>query len=121
MGLRASREEVLAINEHGHHVHVIRWVGIAHVGIVVQEGVTGREVGMEVAHRLGLRLEPKMCTGTPSPGHSNWLSAVTSEQEKSRTTASTAERAVRNRVLVISRTMAFRRLASTAISTGSIS
>ena len=46
---------------------------------------------------------PKMCTGRPSPGHSSWLSAVTMEQEKSRTTASTAERAVRSSVFDISR------------------
>src|SRR3954452_19328765 len=46
-------------------------------------------------------------------------SRVTTQQEKSRAVLSTEERAVRNRVLVIRRTMPWMRLLTTASATGS--
>ena len=62
---------------------------------------------------------PITCTGRPSAEASSSLSAVISEQEKSRAMFSTAERPERSSVLVISRTMLSKRLASTASRTGS--
>ena len=60
-----------------------------------------------------------MWTGRPSAEASSWLSPVMMQQEKSRALEMTAERAARNSVLVISRTMPSSRLAITVITTES--
>ncbi len=56
------------------------------------------------------RPAPSTCTCRPSAAASSSSSAVTIEQEKSRAMLSTDERPVRNSVLVISRTIASKRL-----------
>ena len=52
VGLNAGGEDMLAFEEDGDQDGVVGWVGVAEVGVVVEEGVALFEVGVVVGHGL---------------------------------------------------------------------
>ena len=56
MRLGAGGEHMLAVDKHRHQHREIGRMGVAEIGIIVQEGVALGEILMQISHRLGLQV-----------------------------------------------------------------
>ncbi len=68
---------MLAFEEDRHEDHVIRRVGVPQIGIVVEKRIPGRDVVVEIAHRLGLQRRTEDMNGKALAGSQQAIVART--------------------------------------------